>query len=454
VEAKVEGVDPACIIVWDIHSQKKLRGFAGNLTEMKAAWPVFKWSHDDSFIARTASAKGEDVISVYQVPDMSLLEKKSIRVQDVGGIEWSPDANILAYHVPEKGNTPAKVSLLELPSKTRLREVHLYSVTGIKMFWQDRGDYLAVQMTRHKTKKTTSTHFEIFRVKTKDIPVENLEIEDQVIAFQWEPKGHRFAVIHSDGGKTHVSVYELKKKQIRFVGKLEDRLVNSLFWSPKGDLLIIASIGPQSAGTIECIDVDVNSSMFSLGQREHYMCRDVEWDPTGRYVITSVCQSLGSRDIREKTENGYKVWTLDGKGKGLFQCSTSAAMERLYQVLWRPRPPTLLPSDKIHEISKTLRDKYFRKFEQEDQQLRQSQMGEEERHRIDQKEKWKKYRADCEHERSSHRDQRAKLRADRYSDDDAIELVAVEEYAEVELDRREEIVATDADDEDNEIGND
>lgn len=300
VEAKVEGVDPECIIVWDVHTQKKLRGFAGNLTEIKAAWPVFKWSHDDSLLARIAHAKGDDVISVYQVPDMSLLDKKSIRIPDVGGFEWCPGANILAYHVPEKGNTPAKVSLLELPSKNRLREVHLYSVTGIKLFWQDRGDYLAVQMTRHKTKKTTSTHFEIFRVKTKDIPVENLDIDDQVIAFQWEPKGHRFAVIHSDSGKTNVSVYELNKKQIRFVGKLEDRPVNSLFWSPKGDLLIIASLGPQGAGTIECIDVDVNSSMYSLGLREHYMCRDVEWDPTGRFVITSVCQGLGSRDMREK----------------------------------------------------------------------------------------------------------------------------------------------------------
>jgi hypothetical protein len=30
------------------------------------------------------------------------------------------------------------------------------------------------------------------------------------------------------------------------------------------------------------------------------MARQVEWDPTGRYVITSVCQGINSRDTKEK----------------------------------------------------------------------------------------------------------------------------------------------------------
>lgn len=42
-------------------------------------WPVFKWSHDDKYIARmTPGPKG--AISIYELPSMNLLEKKSIKV--------------------------------------------------------------------------------------------------------------------------------------------------------------------------------------------------------------------------------------------------------------------------------------------------------------------------------------------------------------------------------------
>lgn len=34
-------------------------------------------------------------------------------------------------------------------------------------------------------------------MRSKNIPVEVLEIKDTIIAFAWEPVGHRFAVIHS-----------------------------------------------------------------------------------------------------------------------------------------------------------------------------------------------------------------------------------------------------------------
>lgn len=37
--------------------------------------------------------------------------------------------------------------------------------TQIKLFWQNRGDYLCVQVKRQKTKKLLATNFEIFRMK-------------------------------------------------------------------------------------------------------------------------------------------------------------------------------------------------------------------------------------------------------------------------------------------------
>lgn len=94
------------------------------------------------------------------------------------------------------------MSLIQIPGKEELRQKNLFSVSDCKMYWQSSGEYLAVKVDRYtKTKKSTYTGFELFRIKERDIPIEVLELEnknDKIIAFAWEPKGHRFAVIHGD----------------------------------------------------------------------------------------------------------------------------------------------------------------------------------------------------------------------------------------------------------------
>ena len=95
------------------------------------------------------------------------------------------------------------MSLVQIPAKEEMRQKNLFSVSDCQMYWQSNGDYLAVKVDRYtKTKKSTYTGFELFRIKERDIPIEVLELEnknDKIIAFAWEAKGHRFAVIHIHG---------------------------------------------------------------------------------------------------------------------------------------------------------------------------------------------------------------------------------------------------------------
>ena len=69
--------------------------------------------------------------------------------------------------------------------------------------------------------KVTSTNFEIFRLRDRNIPVDVLELTDPIIAFAWEPKGHRFAIVHGEGqaNKYSVSFYSIKKTKIKLDGK-------------------------------------------------------------------------------------------------------------------------------------------------------------------------------------------------------------------------------------------
>lgn len=49
-----------------------------------------------------------------------------------------------------------------------------------------------------------------------------------------------------------------------------------------------------------------------LNAAEHFMCTDIDWDPTGRYVATSVTS------IHQPLENGYKIWLFNGNL--IYQC--------------------------------------------------------------------------------------------------------------------------------------
>ena len=72
------------------------------------------------------------------------------------------------------------------------------------------------------------------------------------------------------------------------------------------------------------------------------MCTDVEWDPSGRYVATSVSY------YRHQMENGYTLWTFQGKQ------FLSLAREKFLQFQWRPRPASVLDEKRLKVIAQSL----------------------------------------------------------------------------------------------------
>jgi translation initiation factor 3 subunit B len=283
------GAEQESVVVHDVRTGKKLRGFEREKGELGAVWPQLKWSHDDKFIARISV----DTVSVYETPSMTLLEKKSIKVPNIKDALWSPSANLLAYWVPEAAGLPASVSVMEFPSREVKREKHLFNVVDIRLHWHPQGDYLCVKVSRKKSKKHIITNFEIVRIRMKEMPIETLEMDADIVAFAWEPQGHRFAVIyHPDGTlRNHVAIYAVKSGKVKLVKTYESRQANALFWSPLGGHLVLAGFGAFN-GQLEWIDVDAGESLTPT-PAEHFQCSDVEWDPSGRFAITSATQPVG-----------------------------------------------------------------------------------------------------------------------------------------------------------------
>lgn len=204
------------IIVWDIRMQSIKRTFYAECSQ-DISWPIFKWSNDDKYFARIQN----DSLYIYETETFSLLDKKSIKVQGIQNFSWSPSQNILAYWVAEDQNVPARVVLIDIPSKRELRSKNLFSVADCKIHWQKSGDYLCVKVDRYTKARKERTdasrytgmyyNFELFHLREKQIPVDSIEIKEPVVAFAWEPVGSKLAIIHGDAPMHTVSFYDIKQ---------------------------------------------------------------------------------------------------------------------------------------------------------------------------------------------------------------------------------------------------
>lgn len=141
------------IAVWDIKTGNLLRTFPSLLPEAEDGakkqmqWPALKWSADDAFVGRVTPGSQ---ISVYELPSMRLHDKKSIKIDGVIDFEWCPHGdkdreeaekaekagkkpkeNLLAYWTPEVANQPARVTVINFPSRAIMRQKNLFNVTEV-----------------------------------------------------------------------------------------------------------------------------------------------------------------------------------------------------------------------------------------------------------------------------------------------------------------------------------
>ncbi|KAL4763487.1 translation initiation factor eIF3 core subunit b [Aspergillus foveolatus] len=382
------------IIVWDIVTGKPLRSFvshdlAGPESEAqpkkKVQWPAFKWSADEKYVARMLQGQS---ISIYELPRMNLLGKTSVKIDGVMDFEWSPATvnrdgvkqyeQLLCFWTPEIGSNPARVALMSVPSKEIVRTRNLFNVSDVKLHWQSQGNFVCVKVDRHsKSKKSMATNLEIFRVREKGVPVEVVDsLKDTVINFSWEPNGARFVLITTGDAsgagappKTAVSFFAPEKKGVqagnfKLVRTVEKKTSNAIYWSPKGRFVVVATVHSQSNFDLDFWDMDFEgeknenekdlaANLQLMKTVDHYGVTDIEWDPTGRYVVS------GASAWTHQMENGFNLHTFSG------ETLAENPTDKFKQFLWRPRPPTLLSKEEQKQVRKNLRE-YSKEFEEED----------------------------------------------------------------------------------------
>ena len=135
-------------VIWDAKATRVLRTFPAEKPVQRGdeaprlQWPAFKWSPDDAYVARCAVGQA---IQVYELPEMGLLDKKSIKIEGVHDFEWCPMNEkdweqrksgkvrecMFVYWQPEAQNQPARVNLMAIPSRNVLRSKNLFNVTDV-----------------------------------------------------------------------------------------------------------------------------------------------------------------------------------------------------------------------------------------------------------------------------------------------------------------------------------
>eukprot|EP00938_MAST-03A_sp_MAST-3A-sp1_P000860 g860.t1 len=424
------------IKLFDLKSGKCARAFPYTHIPSKDQWPNFKFSYDDKYFARVDKKQDVELISVFETSTCRLLDKKSIRASGVTSFSWSPSQNIIAYWTPEHGNIPARITLMELPSRTILRQKVLYSVEDCKMYWQPSGDFLCVQVTRHtKSKKSTFTNFEIFRMRDSNIPVETIRVNEEIKSFAWEKEGVRFAVAYGDkASKADVAFYTMDKKmngnKLSLLHTHKDRACDALYWSPLGNFIVIAGQESPHNGIIEFYDCEQQDS---LATHEHFMCTDIKWSPCGRIVSTSVCQGLfDAPSMRMSMQAGYRLYSFMG-----VQLHKEEQQE-FYSFAWRPRPVSLLTEKMRKEVlSKSNMRKVRERYLRRDKLLKNSREALESKALIQLRDEFRSILSKRREENAKSRQERINLL--RYDEEDeALYDIVVEEFVEV-IDERVEI---------------
>lgn len=332
-------------------------------------FPHFLWSQDGKFFAEC----NDSAIMVRETENFEIIKdeegkKRSLKFPELSTFQWSPKDNVLAVWCLEKDNNPARLVLVEIPSRKELAS-RSRTMVEATMHWQSEGDYFCLINTKlSKTKKKGATNLEIFRIREKNIPVDIVEVKDTVRGFYWETKGSRFSVLTTDdaGHRPRLFIYGLTKEKCENIAAfdLPSNSFNNFFWAPEGQYFVVVAIGQ---GDLLFGGLTEHNKLEILHKDEHFMLTDVSWDPSSRFVITAVTQPMQNEigGFKYSMEAGYAIWTF--QGRVLYR----QQKEKLWQISWRPHPPSMLTSARAADVRKDIK-KYSKRYDALDEQAKES----------------------------------------------------------------------------------
>jgi translation initiation factor 3 subunit B len=409
--------DREVVKVWRVLNGELLRSFGHTkgvlTTEFNESG--FLWSPSSKYICRVVHG----AIFVYETASMKLMtdlrsgQPAALRYQNVKVVSWCPVEDTLAIWTPEGSNEPASLIVVDPSSRQEICAKKLFSTgdSPAEIFWHPDGDYIALKASRllTRSKKTGKTVFDIIRLREKLCPSETIETFGSVlVSAAWEPVTNgRLAVVVGEEKKVAPSStnptgttmeYKAKfytvspNKAIEEPGKehvlpLLNASYNTVSWSPNGQhFVLMQGPTPSKAGTVEvsafaptrkaAMTGNMNGEMIFysctasglelLRKDEHVNCNKIEWDPSGRFLITAVVLNVAEKNApsyKMEQYSGYSLWTFQGRNLKKMDGV------RMWNVQWRPHVAGLLSQKEKKALMKQMREK-SQLFDEQDKAIK------------------------------------------------------------------------------------
>jgi translation initiation factor 3 subunit B len=335
---------------WDVQNARIIRSIPG------VCGPTYKYNADDTMVACIHPGKG--ALMVYEASTMKLMTqelppKHTMQEDGLCSFAWSPtNPNMFAHVVSGDDSIGFRVTIEKIVDAgdnmvdlSPVARRNYFQTDRIDLLWHPDGTHLAAKIL--KSKGTTS--FGVFRIGQHTASAEALDVKGEPLRFAWQPNGSRFAIIVSHGAhKQNIMFYDVAKMGFKEVGSFPSEGVR-IHWAPKGtrctsinfDKSRLEFYGVQGSGPFAS-----DQKMTAISSVEHPMITHGEWDPTGRYF----CSYTSS--LEQQMDNSYMLWNVNG-----LVLVDRVKIPRLSHVSWRPLARSLLASEEVAKIRKTLPQK-------------------------------------------------------------------------------------------------
>jgi translation initiation factor 2A len=312
---------------------------------LKAEWPYFQFSDDDSTAIRCVSneiqvirpADGFDKHVRLRVPSVA-----------VAKISAGPTPRVACF-VPEVKGAPGSVRIYDLEQHTEVGVVEnptplarksFFRVTEVDLMWAPDGSAVLVLGSSEVDATNKSYYGEsCLHYLKADGSFEGavpLAKEGPVHDAQWSPCSDEFGVVY---GYMPAKATIFKAVACEAKYELGAGPHNTLRWNPFGRFVALAGFG-NLPGDIKFFQKMKDGKYKPIGSTRAACSVTLEWSPDGRRLLTSTVAP------RLNVDNGWKVWRYNG------DLLLHEEREKIYEAFWRPVPDGTFEDRPISPASK------------------------------------------------------------------------------------------------------
>lgn len=250
--------------------------------------------------------------------------------------------------------------------------------------------------------------------------------KDHVTDLKWEPTRSRLCVLSNAGlNEFHVRIYDFSGECREVLNPYPKYVaVESIHWSPAGRHIVLHH-SPNGDKTF------FDTETLKDRRQTHEGSSEVCWDPSGRFVVSTVVSDLQETDdYGAATDNGWVMYNFQGEkiAHHDFKGGSGKSRQCLFSFQWRPRPPSLLTESQKQDIAKNLKRNYWDDFKKQDEEIFRRSASKKMKDRLDKQQEWKENLKNLVELGMRFKKERIEIRGGRESEDeDDFEYEMIEE---------------------------